>query len=356
MAQDSFQEKTEAATPKKREKAREEGQVAKSAEIASVAVLVLGISVIYFFGDYFYPKLMQVIHLQIVFEKIPAFDNLFCLSVLNQSVTYFFLIMAPVLAAVFLAAFAANYFQVGFHLSAKAIRPKLEKFDVIKGFGRLVSLRSFVELIKSLTKLFIIGAVAYFAIRGEVDNILRLYNSDIATIFLYVLKCIFKIFVWVLLIMVTVAVIDYLYQRWQFEKDLKMTKQEVKEEHKESEGDPQVKSRIRSIQMQAARKRMMQAVPDADVVVTNPTHLAVAIKYDPISMEAPKVLAKGAGQVAQRIKEIAADHNIPVVENKELARNLYKTIDIGDQIGSEFFRAVAELLAYVYKIKGKTIS
>jgi flagellar biosynthetic protein FlhB len=155
--------------------------------------------------------------------------------------------------------------------------------------------------------------------------------------------------------MIVVAIMDYSYQKWQFEKDLRMTKQEVKEEYKEAEGDPLVKSRIRSIQVQAARKRMMQQVPTADVVVTNPTHLAVAIKYDPLSMAAPQVIAKGAGLIAERIKALASEHHIPVVENKELARNLYKHLEVGEQIPSEFFRAVAELLAYVYRLKGKTI-
>jgi len=155
--------------------------------------------------------------------------------------------------------------------------------------------------------------------------------------------------------MIVVAVADYSFQRWQYEKDLRMTKQEVKEEHKETEGDPLVKSRIRSLQMQAARKRMMRAVPDADVVVTNPTHLAVAIQYDPTKMNAPVVVAKGAGLVAERIRNIAGEHHIPVVENKELARNLYKAIEVGETIGSEFYKGVAELLAYVYKLKRKTI-
>lgn len=356
MAEDSFQEKTEEATPRKKRKAREEGQVAKSSEIASVLVLLLGISVLYLIGSYSYDKIEKVIHGLVTFEQIPAFTTEFCLSLLKLITTYYLIIVMPIMGAVFIAAFVSNYAQVGLNFSAKAITPKISKFDIIKGFARLFSLRSFVELFKSVTKLIIIGTVSYFAVRGEMDQLLKLYDADIAYIFLYTFKGIFKIFLWALIIMVLIAAMDYAYQKWQHEKDLRMTKQEVKEESKETEGDPQVKSRIRSIQMQAARKRMMQAVPDADVVVTNPTHLAVAIQYDPTQMEAPQVVAKGAGAIAARIKEIANEHQIPVVENKELARNLYKTIDVGETIGSDFFKAVAELLAYVYKLKGKTVS
>ena len=355
MAEESFQEKTETATAKRRRKAREEGQVAKSAEIASVLVLLVGIFVLSTFGAYFYPKLVQITEGISHFREIPVFDNQFCLLLLRQSVVYFLMFVLPVMGAVFLAAFIANYAQVGFHPSSKAISPKLSKFNIISGFKRLLSLRSLVELSKSILKLTVIGTVAYFAVKGQIDDILKLYDAEVAYIFLFVLKGFFKIFMWVLIIMIVVAVLDFTYQKWQYEKDLKMTKQEVKEEHKESDGDPQVKSRIRSIQMQAARKRMMRAVPDADVVVTNPTHLAVAIQYDPLSMNAPLVVAKGAGLVAERIKAIAAENRVPVVENKELARNLYKSIEVGEPIGSEFFRGVAELLAYVYKMKGKTI-
>lgn len=259
------------------------------------------------------------------------------------------------MGAVFVTALAAEMFQVGFEISTKAISFKLDRFNVINGFKRLLSLKSLIELLKSLIKLTVIGVVAYFVIKGQINELQLLYNSSILYIFTFLLKGIFKIFISILILMIIVAIMDYGYQRWQYEKDMRMTKQEVKEEYKETEGDPQVKSRIRSIQIQAARKRMMQQVPTADVVVTNPTHLAIAIKYDPITMAAPQVIAKGAGHIAERIKALAAEHRIPVVENKELARNLYKLIEVGEQIPSEFFRAVAELLAYVYKLKGKTI-
>jgi flagellar biosynthetic protein FlhB len=355
MADDSGQEKTEKATGRRRQKAREEGQVAKSQEIASVLVLLVGISVLYIFGYLFYPRALEILYRNLDFSTVPHFDRKFCIALLNRTVVSFLILVLPVMGAVFLTAFAANMFQVGFQFSSKAITPKLEKFNVIKGFARLFSLKSLVELLKSIIKLLIIGTVAYFAVKGEISSLVKLHDAPVASIFIFVLKGMFKIFIWVILIMILVAASDYSYQKWQFEKDLRMTKQEVKEEYKETEGDPQIKSRIRSIQIQAARKRMMQRVPKADVVVTNPTHLAIAIQYDARAMEAPQVVAKGAGHVAERIKSIAAENRIPVVENKELARNLYRVIEVGEQIPSEFFKAVAELLAYVYKLKGKSL-
>ncbi|MBW2153626.1 MAG: EscU/YscU/HrcU family type III secretion system export apparatus switch protein, partial [Deltaproteobacteria bacterium] len=210
-------------------------------------------------------------------------------------------------------------------------------------------------LIKAVLKLLIIGSVAFVVIREESERFPLLYRLDIPLILIFILKAAFKIFIVVLLIMLVIAALDFAFQKWQFEKQLKMTKQEVKEEQKQTEGDPQVRSRIRSIQYQVARRRMMQQVPQADVVVTNPTHLALAIRYDPGVMAAPEVVAKGAGLVAERIKEVASINGIPVVENKKLAQNLYRLVKIGEPIPVQLYQAVAEVLAYVYKLKGKTI-
>ncbi len=195
--------------------------------------------------------------------------------------------------------------------------------------------------------------VTYYSILGELGNITSLYDYSIGHILLFVLKSAFWIFIKVCLIMIVVALIDYAYQKWKFLDDQKMTKKEVKDETKQTEGDPVVKSRIRQLQHEAARKRMMADVPDADVVVTNPTRLAVALKYDNDQMDAPFVLAKGAGSVAKNIRRIARENDIPLVEDKALARNLYSSVDIGHEVGSELYQAVAEVLAYVYKLKGK---
>lgn len=355
MAGESFQEKTEKATPKKREQAREEGQVARSLEVPSVLVLLAGITVLYISGVFFYKNFLGILRHSFTFDSIPNFNQSYCIMLAYQYILRLILILLPVMGAVFLTAICTNFFQVGFYVSLKAIEPKLDKLDIIKGFGRLFSLKSLVELIKSIVKLSVIAVVAYWAVKGETNQLFKVHDNNTAFILLFILKGIFKIFVWVILVMVIVAVLDYAFQKWQFEKQMMMSKQEIKDEAKQTEGDPQIKSRIRSLQYQAAKKRMMQEVPKADVIVTNPTHLSVAICYEPGSMNAPKIIAKGAGLIAEKIKEIAHQHNIPVIENKELARNLYKLVKIGEDIPIQLYRAVAELLAYVYKIKGRSL-
>jgi flagellar biosynthesis protein FlhB len=354
MAEENFQEKTETATPKKREKTREEGQTAKSVEVPSVFVLLAGILVLYFSGYVSYKNLTDIMRNSFTFDSIPDFNIHYIVSLLKTFLEQVFLFILPVFISVFVIALLSNFLQVGFVFSHKAITPKFSRLNVIKGFGRLFSKKSLMELVKSVLKLSIIGIVSYFVVKGEMENIPILYHQSIGQILLYMCKVSFKIFIWTISVMIIIAILDYLFQRWQFEEQIKMTKQEVKDESKQAEGDPQVKARIRSLQQQAARRRMMQEVPKADVVVTNPTHLALAIQYDAMGMNAPKILAKGAGAVAERIKIVAKENNIPVVEDKELAQNLYKTVEIGDEIPVTLFKAVAELLAYVYKLKGKT--
>lgn len=355
MAEETGQEKTERATPRKREKAREEGQVAKSMEIASVFVLLLAVGTIYGFSGFIYDTFIAIMRHSFTLESVPLVDNLYCLHALHTYTRKFFLITAPVLIAVFVTALASNMAQVGFAIAWKAIAPKLDKISPIKGFGRIFSKKSIAELLKSIAKIVIIFGLAWYAVKGEFNDVLRLYDNSIGYILIFILKIMFKMFIWVLVVMVAVAILDYAFQKWQFEEQLKMTKQEVKDESKDTEGDPQVKSRIRQLQFEAAKKRMMAEVPKADVVVTNPTHLAVAIRYDALAMDAPQIVAKGAGPVAGRIREIAKENGVPVVENKELARNLYKAVDIGEFVPPDLFRAVAELLAYVYQLKGKTM-
>lgn len=348
-----MQEKTEPATEKKRREAREEGDVARSVEVPSVSVLLGGVCAIYAASGFMYRNLTAVMRDCFTFRQVPDFTDQHCISMLYRYSAEFFLTFAPVMVTVFVIALVTNIYMVGFQISWKAVGLKFNKLDPIKGLKRKFSLASVVELLKSIAKLSITGLLAWLAVRGELDRMMILYDMSVGQIMLYLLKVIFKIFIWVIIPMVAVAYADYFYQKWQFEEKLKMTKQEVKEEHKQTEGDPQIKSRIRTLQYEAARKRMMSEVPKADVIVTNPTHIAVAIKYDPLSMKAPKVVAKGAGIVAQKIKEIAAEALVPVIENKELARNLYKTVDIGSEIPGNFYRAVAEVLAYVFKMKGR---
>ncbi len=355
MAEESFQEKTEKATPKKRTKAREEGQVAKSREISSVCVIFVGMMSLLLFGAFIYTNTLTVMKHSFLAIGTPGLDMDMarCVEIANQVIGQFFVIVSPVMAAVFVAALLSNFMQVGFAISVKAIKPKFSKFNPIAGVKRLFGPNSLNEFVKSLWKLAIIGVIAYWTIKNEFKHLVPLADTSVASILIYILKIFFKMFMRAIIAMIFMAAADYAFQKWQFEKKLKMTKQEVKEEHKQTEGDPTVKSRIRSVQYQMARRRMMQEVPKADVIVTNPTHLALALQYESTGMNAPKVLAKGAGAVAQRIKEIAEDHDIPIVENKDLAQSLYKLVDIGDEVPAQFYQAVAEVLAYVYKLKGR---
>jgi flagellar biosynthetic protein FlhB len=355
MADDSMQEKTEPATEKKRREAREEGDVARSAEVPSVLVLLTGVIVVHVAGGFMYNNMIAVLRDCLSFDKIPVLNDAQGVSLMYRYSLDFFLTFSPVMAGVFIIALVSNIYMVGFQISWKAIGFKFGKIDPVQGLIKKFSLASFVELLKSIAKLSITGLLAWFAVRGEIKTIVTLHDSSVAMILLYMMKVVYKIFIWVILPMTAVAIADYYYQKWQFEEKLKMTKQEVKEERKQTDGNPQIKSRIRQLQIEAARKRMMAEVPKADVIVTNPTHIAVAISYKPGIMRAPKVVAKGAGTIAARIREIAAEADVPIVENKELARNLYKTVDIGKEIPGDMYRAVAEILAYVFRMKGKRI-
>ncbi|MBF0118083.1 MAG: flagellar biosynthesis protein FlhB [Desulfobacterales bacterium] len=352
MADDSG-EKTEDPTGKKLEKAREEGQVAKSMELASAFIVLNAAVLLYISSSSLYKDLLETLRQGFSFGDIPDVNATYCINFLSENFIHFLLILLPIFGVVFVTAFLLEIMQVGFEPSFELMMPKLEKLNFIKGFGRLLNVKSIVELAKSIIKMSIIAIMTYSAIVGELKKIFMLHDGSVSYILLYMFKVSFKIVIWVALAMVVVAILDYAYQKFQFNKEMKMSKQEVKDEFKQTEGDPLIKSKIRSMQMETAKKRMMQEVPKADVVVTNPTHLAIAIKYDPVKMKAPKVLAKGAGLIAEKIKEIAKKHNIPVIENKELAQKLYKVVDIDQEVPGEFYVAIAQLLAYVYKLKGK---
>ena len=357
MAEDpeSGGEKTEDPSSRKLTKAREEGQVAKSAEIPSVFVLLAGATALYASAYYVYNHLLSVFHFNLKFEKIPLLTHLEVVRLLAFHTEKLIFICLPVMLAVVCMALLSNVAQVGFAISWKSLEPKPSRLDPINGFKQKFTSRAVVEFAKLLAKVSVISLVAYTSIKGELTEISVLYDYSVGRILLFLLKVAFWIFIKVCLIMIVVALLDYAYQKWKFLDEQKMTKKEVKDETKQTEGDPLVKSRIRQLQHEAARKRMMADVPEADVVVTNPTRLAVALKYDGSQMDAPTVLAKGAGPIAKNIREIARENGVPLVEDKELARNLYSNVDIGQEVSMELYQAVAELLAYVYKLKGKTL-
>jgi flagellar biosynthetic protein FlhB len=251
-----------------------------------------------------------------------------------------------------IAGLAGNVLQVGFEIHSEALSLKFNKLNPVTGLKKLVSLQSLVELAKGIAKIIVVSAVAYGVVSRHLQQFPGLMQQDISQVLVFVAKVSFEIGFYVCLSLILLAVLDFAYQRWQHEKNLRMTKQEVKDERKQTEGDPKIKARIRRIQMEMAYRRMMAAVPEADVVITNPTHLAIALRFDGKTMIAPRILAKGAGFVAERIRQVAGENDVPVVENKPLAQALYKMVDIGDFIPVELYRAVAEVLAYVYRLKG----
>jgi flagellar biosynthetic protein FlhB len=356
MAEESFEEKTEQPTPKKRRELKEKGEVAKSRELPSVAVLLSALIVLSFCGSFMYN------HIVIIMKgafSLPTMNDLNISEFMKYAqdiISRFIILLSPLFGAIFIAAILSNIMQVGFIMSGESIIPKFSKIDPIKGFGRIFSKQALMELFKSLLKLIIVGGIAFITVKSEMRNFSLLGDMEANGIFIYILKIFFKIFIRCSMAMIVLVIIDYVFQRWEFEKRIKMTKQEVKDEFKKSEGDPLIKSRIKSIQMEMARRRMMQAVPDADVVITNPTHLAVALKYDSLTMNAPKVLAKGPGKLAERIRYMASEHNIPIMENKELARNLYDMVEVGQEIPAALYQAVAEILAYIYRLKSNYMS
>jgi flagellar biosynthetic protein FlhB len=353
MAEETLAERSEQATPKRRSEARKKGQVARSREIPSVMVMLSGFSVLFILSSYLLDQIKGV--MVRLFHQIGTFyihpANIQAL--IGETFWSLSLILGPVLIAITVVAILSNYVQVGSLFSWEAVQPDLKKLSPIKGFSRLFSKQAAVELTKSLFKFLIIGGVAFSTIRNELSQILTLLDQSVDNIFRYTALISFRLFLKTALVMFGLAALDYLFQRWNHEKSLRMTKEEVKQEFKQTEGDPLIKSRIRSIQRELARKRMMAEVPKADVIITNPTHLAVALRYQVKEMNAPKVLAKGAGLIAEKIREIGRTHQIPLVENKSLAQVLYKTVDVGETIPSHLYQAVAEILAYVYRIKSK---
>ncbi|MFN2357811.1 MAG: flagellar biosynthesis protein FlhB [Desulfotignum sp.] len=355
MAEDpeSGGEKSEDASSRKLGKSREEGQVAKSTEVTSVFVLLAGILALYAAIFHMYRNMVKVFHYNFSFDRISDFTPVDIVNLLGYHMERMLITCLPLFAAVFVAALIANFAQVGFTVSWKAIAPKLSKLNPINGFKQKFTSRAVVEFAKTLIKVFVISLVVYYAIKGELNDIARLFDNSTGHILLFILLETFWIFIKVCLIMLVMAILDYAYQRWKFLEEQKMTKKEVKDETKQMEGDPMVKSRIRQLQQEAARKRMMAAVPEADVVVTNPTRLAVALKYDNMQMDAPMVTAKGAGPVAENIRRIARENDVPLVEDKLLARNLYSHVDIEEAVPMEYYQAVAELLAYVYRLKNR---
>lgn len=345
------QEKTEQATEKRREDFRKKGQVAQSKEVHTAALLTGTLLLWNFYLPMFWTNLQALIAR--LFSEAGTFDitpvSIIDLSLfLAGKVT---LLLAPLLLLVLVVGFFSTFFQIGWLLTGKPLEPDFSKLNPISGFGRMFSKRSLVEVVKSLAKVSLIAFVAYRTVSAEFGQGLSLVQMDVAETVNYLARVSFWVLAKTCGILILLGLLDFLYVRWELEQKMKMTKQELKEEFKESEGDPHVKGKVRAIQREMARKRMMADVPKADVVITNPTHLSIAIVYQRGEADAPVILAKGADAVAMRIREIAREHEVPLVENVPVARALYQ-VEIGQPIPEEMFKAVAEILAYVYSLKG----
>jgi flagellar biosynthetic protein FlhB len=348
---DQDQERTEEATGRRREEAREKGQVARSHELVSVGILVACLVYFYFGTSGLLKKIMELMTSGFRAAGTTDITQASIHGIIAAYIFKGFIILFPLMLTVFIAAILCNVLQVGLMFSSESVQPQISKIDPIKGFERLFSLRSLIELIKNIFKICIIGTVAYLVIKNELDNMFTLMEQSVWRTLAYLGGVCFKIVLVTTIVLVILSILDYIYQRWEYEKSLRMTKQEIKDEFKNTEGDPIIKARIRRLQREAAQKRMMAAVPNADVIITNPTHIAIAIKYDPDNMQAPVVVAKGADYIAEKIRQIAEESDVLIVENKPLAQVLYKTVNVNDLIPETIYRAVAEVLAYVYDQK-----
>ncbi len=348
-------EKTEEPTAKKLSDARKEGQVARSQELTTAAGLLSLFLILKIFLSWISNQLIEVfkkIYGQIeIIVNDTEISTVVYSEVLRSIIEDTLKILIPVMISSVLVAFVINVFQVKWELSLKPMQPKLSKFNPINGFKKIFSKDRLVELLKSFIKVIIIGALAYTTLRDKINLLFLLTDIKLETAVIEVGDIIIDLGLRISAFFIVVGLADYLYQRIKFKKEMMMTKQEIKDEFKQTEGDPQIKSRIRQKMRDASRRRMMQKLPEADVVITNPTHFACALKYDKEVSAAPVLIAKGADYVAEKIKEAARENFIPIVENKPLARMLYYNVDLDEEIPQELYQMAADVLAYVYNLK-----
>ncbi|MCI5822956.1 MAG: flagellar biosynthesis protein FlhB [Lachnospiraceae bacterium] len=347
-------EKTEPATAKKLSDARDEGKVAKSQELNSAAMLIALFMLLRIFVSFLGEGFVGVFQWsyklipEVVQSERSGMTVRGVSTIINQSLVEMLKLMAPFLIGGFVVAIVISIVQVGWKVSTKPMEPKLDKFNPINGFKRIFSKDSVFNLFKSILKIALIFYVAYTCIKDQQKNLFILYEIPLKQAISLIGNIIIDTGLRISLVYLVVGIADYAYQKFRFKEDMKMTKQEVKEEYKNTEGDPQIKGQQRQRMREASQRRMMQDVPKADVVITNPTHISVAIRYDSEQESAPTVLAKGEDYLAMKIREAAKENNVPIMENKPLARAIYATVDIGEQIPPELYQAVAEILAVVY--------
>lgn len=351
MAEGQSGDRTEKATPKRREQARKKGQVARSLELNGAVVLLTGISVLLLSSGYMARHLGENASYLFSQSHVLRTDTVYGLqAVLAGNLNLLLKVMAPLVVALLLAGLLVSVLQVGIHASAEALAFKLDKLNPVNGFKRFFSKRTFFDLVKHLVKISLIAWLAATTLRGRINDLLEAPVLSLPGI-VDLSRSSFAVLMFKLLVlMFLLALIDWAFQKWQYEENLKMTKTEVKQEFKDLEGDPQIRARVRAIQLETARKRMLADLPSADVVITNPDHLAIALRYDRHEA-APKVVAKGRDHLAEKIKQIARRARVPVIENKPLARTLFPLVKVGGFIPENLYQAVAEVLAYVYRLR-----
>lgn len=345
-------ERTEEPTQQRRDDFRKRGQVAQTRELASVFTLLAGLLCLWGMGRFFMTQIQGLFTVSLteqLVESARAGD--WRAGALYAFKTAAF-VVAPIGGVLWIVSALSGFVQIGFLNNEEALTFKPERIDPLQGLKRMFSLRSVAEAVKAIFKICLVTFVAYLVVKSDVDRIPHLSEYGIEQIMVYLVELVFKLFASVGALMAVLAAFDYGFQKWDLEKRMRMTKQEIKEEMKSREGDPLIKARIRRVQREMATRRMMSEVPKADVVITNPTHIAVALRYSD-SMVAPVLIAKGADAVAEKIKALAREHKVPVIENKPLARTIFKTMKLGQVIPRELYAAVAEVLSYVFRMKKK---
>lgn len=346
-------EKTEKATPQKRQESKRKGEVAKSAEIPAALIMIGGVMLLSFLGGWLLDQILAIYRINFTQNINWEWTAANVRAMFEQMTMNAVKILAPIMLAAVVFGILGNYVQVGAMFTSEPLTPKLNRLDPIQGAKRIFSIRALVELAKSLLKISIIGFAAFSVLWAEKDQLFLLSQKTLGASLSFIGGLTIKLALTAAIILMVLAIFDYMYQKYEFEKKIKMSKQDIKDEYKKAEGDPLIKQKIKEKQRSMSMNRMIQDLPSADVLITNPTHYAIAIQYDAETMEAPKVIAMGKDHLALKIKEKAKELDIIIMENKPLARALYAQVEVGDSVPEELFLAVAEVLAYIYRLKGK---
>lgn len=356
MPADDFSEKTEAPTPRRIEEARERGQIARSTDLTAALLLLAATGVLYLGGSFMGEALLDTVSTMLGRSQQMSITDVEAQRTVIDAMLRFGLAIAPMLLVLVVVGIAANLIQGGFVVSTQPLVPSFDKLNPISGFGRMFGKRSLARLAGSMLKLTTLTVVAYACIMSDFERMALLslvgVKEMIAGSSAIIIGMCFKMSG----VLIVLAIFDYIYQRWQFSQDMRMSKQEIREEMKRMEGDPMIREHRRQMQRQMIMHRMSREVPKADAVITNPTHFAIAIRYDQNSMAAPRVVAKGADLLARRIREIAMENDVPIIEKPSLARALYKSVEIGQEVPAEFYKAIAEVLAFVYRMNNRSFN